>query len=795
MKICKGIILLIITILVFHGCSSSASPSRASSNIDGFDVFDELDIRVRGAIGRLDAAVSGPMFTGDGGGDIRLAILAPEVDGDVPGYLPFYIQGLLNNNFNRFSAITLVDRQNLDRIIADQNLTATERFSDQDFISIGRVANAQYLLLGTIQRLSENRYSLQLRITEAITGIIRADSMKDGTLTQFEGRATLLNQATSELLSQLGVQLTEAGFQTLLAGNISTVQAQAGLARGIAAQTGGSEIEALFNFAQAITFDSSQIEALSRLNTLSTNISSGSISERIHNDLLLRNRWLEVFRETARFFNNHPPFEIIFDPNLIQIGETDFRSHTPTATLGMRILLDSSDAGFTALNALLEGLERTGRREAWLFSGWPFVMNNLPHTQGTEVFGDRRSFSYKVDVALVNENNKIIGNSSITLNTEEISFSPGDKTIKLPFGDSGTVLFSDVKADQITPTLTIVIVAVNGISSRNLSASGYMRIETGELEKSGHSGEIYSVAFSPDGKQIISSSRDGTIKLWDAATGRIIQTFRAHSSSLFIPAVSPDGRQIISGDLWGLIKLWDVATGNEIRTFRGHSRAVYSVAFSPDGRTIISGSEDNTIKIWETATGSTIRTLTEHTRSVSYKVAFSPNGRQFISGDDSGTIRLWETATGNLIRTYGGHTNYMIRYLAFSPDGRQIFSGCAGSRIILRDAATDREIRSYYLNGTVNAVTFSPDGKQIFLTVMTGSHNFQIFDVNTGNGTRRFTGESTDGHWHKMAFSPDGRQIVSGSTIGTIKLWDVATGNLIRTIGNHFMRTSRTQIN
>jgi hypothetical protein len=303
--------------------------------------------------------------------------------------------------------------------------------------------------------------------------------MKDGTLPQFEGRGTILNEATLDLLTQLGVQFTEVGRQTLLAGNTSTVQAETGLARGITAQAGGSEVEALFNFAQAITFDPSQLEALSRLNTLTTTISGGTISQRIVSDIQARDQWIEAFKETTRFFNDHPPFEIVFDPNLIQIGETDFVRRT--ANLGMRITLDSSEAGFGALNALLEGLVRTGRREAWGFSGWP-LMDISPRERGTVVFEGRRSFTYRVDVALVNENNKTLRNSSITLETEAIEFTSGNVVVRPPRSANGVINFSNVSAEDLTPTLTIVIIAVNGIRSRDLSASGYMRIETGDLE-------------------------------------------------------------------------------------------------------------------------------------------------------------------------------------------------------------------------------------------------------------------------------------------------------------------------
>ena len=476
MKIHSFVFLFFFFTVSFQAYSGGGSDKGTAASTDG------LDITARGAIGRMEAATTGPLWTGDGGKNLRLAVVAPEIQGDVPGYLPIYIQGLLNNNFGKFSAINLIDRQNLDRIISEQNITSGGRFSDKDFIRIGNLANAQFFLFGTIQRLSGNRFSLQLSVTESSTGVRKASFMKEGTQAQLEGRAALINEATAELLAQLGVQLTEAGKRELLAGNTSTVQAQTGLARGITAQAGGSEVEALFNFAQAITFDPSQLEALSRLSTLTTTISGGTISQRITNDIQARDRWIEAFKETVRFFEKHPPFEILFDPNLFQIGETDYAKRT--ATLGMRIALDSSKAGFDALNALLGGLEKTGRREAWGFSGWP-LMDISPRVPGTVVFGGKRSFNYKVDVSLVNENGKKIGNGSITLGSEfnSFSFSSGKNNITIPRSIYGIIRFPNIKAEDLTPTLTIKIVAVNGISSSNLASSGYMRVETGDLEK------------------------------------------------------------------------------------------------------------------------------------------------------------------------------------------------------------------------------------------------------------------------------------------------------------------------
>jgi hypothetical protein len=225
-----SIALLVLAITIFSDCASLSNTAE-STNSD-----EDFMISTRGAIGRIETAADVPLFSGNGGSNILLAILAPEIQGNVPTYLPLYIQGLLNNNFRKFSGITLIDRQNLDTIISEQDIAANGRYSEEDFITIGNLTNAEYYLIGIIQKLSGERYSLQLSITHSSLGIKQAVSMRDGTLAQLEGSGTMINEASAELLSQMGVKLTDTGQRLLLAGNAMAVKAEAGLARGITAQ-------------------------------------------------------------------------------------------------------------------------------------------------------------------------------------------------------------------------------------------------------------------------------------------------------------------------------------------------------------------------------------------------------------------------------------------------------------------------------------------------------------------------------------------------------------------------------
>ena len=168
----------------------------------------------------------------------------------------------------------------------------------------------------------------------------------------------------------------------------------------------------------------------------------------------------------------------------------------------------------------------------------------------------------------------------------------------------------------------------------------------------GHDDNVFAVAWSPDRASIASGSRDKTIHIWNALTGKVYCIYRDHASYLLSVAWSPDGKYIASGDSGGVVQVWEADTGRNIVSYHGHTRFVRSIAWSPDCSHIASAGDfgDSTVQIWDAFSGHLVYTHKQQYRI--FGVSWSPDGKRIASGSFDGSVQTWDAMTGIDIMMY-----------------------------------------------------------------------------------------------------------------------------------------------
>ncbi|MFM7269742.1 MAG: AAA-like domain-containing protein [Cyanobium sp.] len=296
---------------------------------------------------------------------------------------------------------------------------------------------------------------------------------------------------------------------------------------------------------------------------------------------------------------------------------------------------------------------------------------------------------------------------------------------------------------------------------------------------SGHRTSVLSLAFSPDGRRIVSGSSDTTLRLWDAATGQPIGApLEGHQKAVNAVIFSRDGKRIVSGSSDATLRLWEVETGKAIGIpLKGHRGEIFSLAIRADGR-IVSASDDRSLRMWDGTTGQPIGAPLEGHRKGVKAVAFSPDGRRIVSGSADRTLRLWDATTGMpLGGPLQGHTAW-VQSVAFRPDGRLIVSGSSDNTMLIWDPSRSNPItppvRGH--SDALSSVVFSPDGRLI--VTASQDQTLRLWDPSLLSPIGRpFTGGQLSPT--SVAFSPDGRRVVSSSWDHTLRLWDADSGRPI----------------
>jgi WD40 repeat protein len=296
----------------------------------------------------------------------------------------------------------------------------------------------------------------------------------------------------------------------------------------------------------------------------------------------------------------------------------------------------------------------------------------------------------------------------------------------------------------------------------------------------GHTSAVRSVAFNPDGKTLASGSEDQTVRLWEVSSGQCLKTLQGHTEEVWSVNFSPDGSILASGGFDRTVRLWEVSSGQCLKTLQGHTKSVGSVAFSPNGSILASGGDDRTVRLWEVSSGQCLKTLQGHTSMVR-SVAFSPDGSILASGSEDQTVRLWEVSSGQCLKTLQGHT-HIVRPIAFSPDGKTLASGSWDQTVRLWEVSSGQCLKTLQGHtGPIESVALSPDGK----TLASGSRDrtVRLWEISSGRCPMALQGHTDP--ILSVAFSPDGKTLASGSGDQTVRLWDVSSGQCLMTLQGH----------
>jgi len=281
----------------------------------------------------------------------------------------------------------------------------------------------------------------------------------------------------------------------------------------------------------------------------------------------------------------------------------------------------------------------------------------------------------------------------------------------------------------------------------------------------GHHGEIFALAFSPNGHLISSGGGDQVIRLWHVKTGRLDKTLPGHSGSIRALAFSLDNGFLASASTDKTCRVWNIQTGQEVASFSSRFGNFRTLAFSPDGQALAAAGDGGSVRLWDWRSGKELKTM-KSGFGIVFSIAFSPDGTQLVTGNSDTLVHVWDPSSGRQLGNLSGHTG-AVHSVSFSPDGLFLASGSADQKVRLWDIESRQERGSLAGHtGEISAVVYSPDGNTVVSAGKDGT--IRMWDWKSGREIASL--KEHKGPIWALAFSPKGKILASGGRDRTVRL-------------------------
>ena len=392
-------------------------------------------------------AQSQPLFwTGSGGSGVNITVSEPDginLSVTEQALLPL-VQSTIIGSFQKFSAMNVFDRQNLEKIMKEQQISMDGNYSDEDFISIGKLTNCRLVVFGSITKIM-TKYMIQFTVTDIETGKRNASYLPREVSLLALQNLSAIREVSAELLRQLGINLTQSALAELRSEEDSAkIQAENALAIGIASARQGTMADALaYYFEAAGAAPYIREEALNRISLASASVSGGNLNQKTPDRSLERDEWRIIVNAAGDFFSKHLPFKFIYNNDIREKADPEKK----TSDLSVDLRLYPTDEWGT-INNLRQGLSTARGSDNWNFS--------------LDQIGPEKII---VSMQIVNENNAVVSAVSRAIS------NPGEADHV-----TATLTFRDVPDSAKTGRLAIRTESINGIPAQKAEEEGFMQI-------------------------------------------------------------------------------------------------------------------------------------------------------------------------------------------------------------------------------------------------------------------------------------------------------------------------------